>query len=685
MNSPRTDENFVAAKAYLSWSAVRPEDNWFVVMVSELTLAKVLHILSEDVPEVAAFAGMPSRIGASGIYPLKTGGSCTQLGDGDTKTVGLDKDCFAFFSMNPSTVAHTLTFAGGNDITIAPGVALGGRLQILDFVFSIEARFSKLGLYINANMGVPREDGVTYDPLRLRIGGTDLVTLGRERVGGVVVGGPTFLVDVSKTRALVDIRTYVDIPILKTHGSLLVAINDVEFRCLGSLALFGLFTINVEVQWSWDMTSFRFAMTDSGLSIGGGVSLVNLDVLSFVYSASQQLARVDAQITVLDTLTVSGFVAIGASDISFGVSGSVLGSTVSVLGSASLTLLVPQFTLRVTVSMGAAMRAVGEAVWGGLKAAGAALETAWNYVGQKVAVILGKISAFFSTTLAAFATGITNLLNGIGDIAGQVVEALKTVPLVGDLIQLGEDLVSGVVSVVDAIFKRRNEREVVEGTNTYGCEILRRKWEKCLLFCWTEQGKNTYNNATCMDIFARDAKVVEGLADTGAAKEALTQENKAGNAAYAKVLDPTYTPPDPVLMADPEFVLAPGADGVVGTTVDVSTVKLTSSGVSEGQTVSGASFGVDFRAGSSSIADQAAASLGASLKTASQNGVQPQFTSAYLDEADTTFEAYVPVVPLLEKRLLNQPQSRCALRTSRGSLRSRPGRGWTRSARRVRT
>ena len=650
LETPRADANYVEAKAYLSWSAVDPQENWFVVMVSELTLEKVVHILStEDVlPELAVFKGMPSKIGQSGIYPLKSK-DCDVLGEA-ANTTALDKDCFAFFSLNPGTKTQTLEFADGNDIVIPRGVTLSGRLRILDFEFSIDAAFSATQLYIDAEMGKVESDG-SYGPLTMAVAGKELITLGRARVDGRVVGGPKFLVDVSKTSALVNISGYLEIPMLKTYGSLVVAVNDDEFAFDAELSLFGLLSVSVKVQWDWNMTNFNFAMASGGEggSIGAGDALVSLNSMSFVYSAEKSLARVDASITVFLTLEVDAYLEIDGNWLAFGISGKLLGATVSVDGRALLSLATPTFTLTVTFSLGETLAKIGKAVWGGIKKVGAVLTQAWDYVGEKISKITGAIKDFFLGSLKKVADAIMGVLNGIGDVLSSVVGVLRDMPLLGELVSFGEDLVKGLASV---FVQKKDEHVAIVEENVFGCNVLQRKWTNCVsIVCWPKSGSK-YNDTECMDGLAADAKKVENLAASGAAKEAATQDNKNTNGGFVAVLDTGFAPADPEVAVDPVFTVASGHTGAAGSTVDVSTPVLNQGGVADPTMVS-SSFGVDFGAGAADLEDQAAASLSTSLAHDVQNGVNPTFSEDYADEADTTYKAYVPVLPLLDRSRLN--------------------------------
>ena len=205
-----------------------PQDNFFVAMVSQLTVQDLLDVLGEFLG--GSTPPLPLPVAESGIYPFVEGGPCgDEQGAGTgTASTDLNSACFARFSFSPLK-AQQLEFKGG-PLTVPAGVAASGRLKFLGWQMALEAEVSSTHFRIDAQM----------DLVAVRIGDMDVMCIGKELVDGAVQGGARFLVEfnAAATSARVEVHGAFEIPLLRANGQLAITLNADHFAMTGLVDFF---------------------------------------------------------------------------------------------------------------------------------------------------------------------------------------------------------------------------------------------------------------------------------------------------------------------------------------------------------------------------------------------------------------------------------------------------------------
>ena len=174
---------YILASAYIGYNVEDPKKNYFMAMVTEVTMRKIFGVLGDTVS--ADFNtwidAMPASIADSGIKPFDVS-KCTTGADG-TVDVG-NLNCFAYVSVSPLG-ANTATTAGGTTISIAEGYSLSGKVDILGYEIAMRAQISATRFFTE----------VIMDKIDL-----GLIQIGKTVSGGNVVDGPRFLIDLGRRR-----------------------------------------------------------------------------------------------------------------------------------------------------------------------------------------------------------------------------------------------------------------------------------------------------------------------------------------------------------------------------------------------------------------------------------------------------------------------------------------------------
>ena len=198
--------------------------------------------------------------------------------------------------------------AGGQLLEIPKGIQFGGTLRILDHNIQIEARISSTSFFVDAFMDRLDLMGV------IQLG----ATLDANKRA---VGRPRFLMDFAifpTLKALVHIECAFSLPLLRSHGSAMVILNDDGYAFNSTLSLFGgLLTARAHGAWDWGFNSFVLKIATSrpfnlGFSISGTVDKSTPAVAT--WNGTSRAMVVDAHIHALGWNTAVQFGVVGEGD-----------------------------------------------------------------------------------------------------------------------------------------------------------------------------------------------------------------------------------------------------------------------------------------------------------------------------------------------------------------------------------
>jgi len=224
-----------------------PDKNYFLAMISETNLFKVLDILGDTVDEAYNQIRdiLPAIIGETGVYPMKYDvvtkkNPCTA---GMLADVSNNMDCYARVSL--ASEEHNL-----KNIKIPSGIAMSGRLKFLGTWFQIEVQ-------VSPEKGIFKVDA-QMDPVNMN----GLLTIGYSKTQ--LSSGPKFLIDAAILpipKCIVEIHGYIDIPIflLQAEVHLSVGSNGVDASFETNNFLFLPGKVSYSTSWDWAMTSFVFS------------------------------------------------------------------------------------------------------------------------------------------------------------------------------------------------------------------------------------------------------------------------------------------------------------------------------------------------------------------------------------------------------------------------------------------
>ena len=228
------NDNYVHGAAYIGISASNPADNYFMGMITEVTVEKIFSILGDTInPKFYQWATLlPGKIAQSGIEPFhqekcdaakagglleteeivdpladtvgKTTATKTITPSADSNQAKIDKNCYAYISFSPIE-SKELRFRSGT-VFIDQGIGMSGRINILGYRVGVEAQISKTRFYVNVEM----------DKLDLKV----LKIGARLNSKNQVEGNPKFLMDFNAMppSAVIQINGAFEIPILQTYA-----------------------------------------------------------------------------------------------------------------------------------------------------------------------------------------------------------------------------------------------------------------------------------------------------------------------------------------------------------------------------------------------------------------------------------------------------------------------------------
>ncbi|KAJ9450044.1 hypothetical protein DIPPA_17775 [Diplonema papillatum] len=589
----------VTGRAYVGVSATEPKETFFIGLVSELTIGVLVGIVAEYVPPLAN-VNLPSRLVASGIYPVNAsncdlasnqddpldackcgeGEACTlpvsaeckaaleeRCPDGvctESEPIPFDIDCFSYISF--SALAKTLQFRSG-DVVIPRGVAFAGRLNFLGWEIALQVTIAPTTFLIDGQMDhaeikLPNSHG---DPVTF-------LRLGRELEAGKAIGDAQFLVDVGVGKLpRIEIHGAFDIPLLASYGELQVTLDTSIFSFESTIHLFsGFLTTNALVKWDWDFTYFTMALDDLDFAFG----LVTIRQLMFAYNRTISYAQFECDLSVLyGTFAVSTQVAVKDNVIDFSFSQETLGITSTVAGEATVVNPFEEsdFAVSTTVDWGPIGGLVNQLVDDVKKFA----QNAWNEVETKVAAFWGQIVDIFNGMLSNIRDRLNNLLSNLENFLNDFVAAIKNVPVLGNIVRLGEALFRGDVgALTDAALAIGAELGLVgdeghkevpatkdgKSANEYGCPYrkisYRTCWRCCRICLWgactpgfehcDDKETPVFVKRECMEDVAAAAAEVEELATNMQKKRAIKTHSQARNPGLKRLVEGLVLP-EPVL------------------------------------------------------------------------------------------------------------------------------------------
>ena len=519
-NCQNKAQPFVEGRAYVGVSASLPEDNFFVAMVTNLTIGGIAELAAQEVPWLVLLAGeasdealavakaafaalgvdvsavtstlegiqqaLPPQFAASGLYPYSKDytTACPEV-DADAVHTTLDMDCYAYLSFSPLKTQDIVL--GTSTLTIPKGIALAGRLNFVGWEMAAEVAISTSQFYINATM----------DPVFIRFGNVDFLRIGSHLDGNKeAAGGARFLVDMNilPPRAEVNIQGAFDIPLLKSYGEVALVLDSEKLAFHSEINLFnGALASTADVYFPWDFTAFHMSLSDMEFLYG----LVTVKQVKFDYDAAvpHPYAIFDARIDVLFAVGVEAQLKVQDDTLSFAVGLSVLGVTSTISGTAAMdtsNFLDSSFSLSVKTDINPA--AVVAAVVDVAEDVAQVAKDVWDTVTTAVSDGWTFVKAQFDVPpLNYLASALGPFLDDVGGVLADIGGALMDAGL-SDIVSLGHDFASGDFSALgDAVHNlagtfgvggSRYHREVDanEGVNEYGCRWKKVRYQTCY---WT--------------------------------------------------------------------------------------------------------------------------------------------------------------------------------------------------------
>ena len=510
---------YVEARAYIGLSATLPEDNFFVVMVSELTIGAIADFVSAEVPWLVLLTGeaseaglaaaeaafealgvdvsevtstleniqkaLPPQFAESGLYPFdKDHEANCDAPAADAGVTEINKDCFAYMSFSPLK-EQTLEL-GLSTLVVPKGLAFSGRLNFIGWEMAAEVAVSPTQFYVNATM----------DHIALQFGGVDFIRIGSHlNAAKEAAGGARFLVDlnIAPPAAEVNIQGAFDIPLLRSYGALLLIVDSEKLHFAGEMNLFdGALTSTAEVYFPWDFTSFHMSLSD--MTFLYGVVKVKQVMFEYDTAAPVPYAIFNSDISVLFAVNVQTTLSVQGDTIAFSLGVAVLGVQNTISGTAEINtnnFLNSEFAISVSSDLDPTV--VIAAVVDGAKAVASTAVGVWNTVSGQVSSAWTSVkNQFNQAPLNRMVSAIGDFLSDMRTVLNNIANALSQASL-SDLVSLSKDFANGDFSSLgDATFnlagafglsgtEGHTEVDAGEGENEYGCRWKKIKYYECFM------------------------------------------------------------------------------------------------------------------------------------------------------------------------------------------------------------
>lgn len=246
------DGEMISALMYGGLGLVDPSGNYYVAMMTEVSLDKMFGVLAETMGAGNPFVGwrksLPHAVKNSGLYPLDE--SCTNAQNADPAG---NPHCFARLTVAPLAPATVVTNSG--TMTIPRGFALAGRLKVgSSWTMAVEAKMTPTSFLIDAAM----------DPIKFG----KLLTVSRSLSD--TKNGPRFYMDFAMVppKAAVEVRGAVQIPALGTKGECTVLLGADGYTLAARGRVFGALTADIESRWATGASSSKGFAFDAAVAVG---------------------------------------------------------------------------------------------------------------------------------------------------------------------------------------------------------------------------------------------------------------------------------------------------------------------------------------------------------------------------------------------------------------------------------
>ena len=510
---------YIEGRAYIGVSASLPEDNFFVVMVTNLTIGGIAELVAQEVPWLVLLVGegsaaalsvaeaafeaigvdvsevtstiegiqnaLPPAFKESGLYPYDKNFATNCVAPAaDAEQTEINMDCFAYLSFSPLKTQEIVL--GTSTLSVPKGIAFAGRLNFIGWEMAAEVAISTSQFYINATM----------DPVFIRFGSVDFLRIGSHLDGNKqAAGGARFLVDLNilPPRAEINIQGAFDIPLLKSYGEISLVLDSQKLAFHAEINLFdGALASTADVYFPWDFTAFHMSLSD--MSFLYGIVKVKRVLFEYDTAAPHPYAIFDAHIDVLFAVSIAAQLKVQGETLSFSLGITVLGVGNTISGTATLdtsNFLNSEFSVSVSSDLNPA--AIAEAVVGAAKEVGKAAVAVWDTVTGGVTDAWNFVrGAFDHAPLSNIAGAIGNFLSDAGAAIANIGQALLDAGL-SDIISLGRDFANGDFSALgDAVFdlagvfgltgtEGHTEIDAGEGENEYGCRWKKIRFSECFI------------------------------------------------------------------------------------------------------------------------------------------------------------------------------------------------------------
>jgi hypothetical protein len=144
-NTVTANKDFIAAAAYIQVDVAVPQNNFFIAMVSAMTVEHVLRVAAVLEPGLLdLIEQMPDDVLVSGITPYDaTHPDCATLGNKTAQMLGeetLNLNCYAYFILSPFKTNEIKAV----NLVVPRGISFGGTLNLFNkFYARMEARVRK--------------------------------------------------------------------------------------------------------------------------------------------------------------------------------------------------------------------------------------------------------------------------------------------------------------------------------------------------------------------------------------------------------------------------------------------------------------------------------------------------------------------------------------------------------------
>eukprot|EP00755_Sulcionema_specki_P005746 Sspe_Gene.33620::Locus_16394_Transcript_1_1_Confidence_1.000_Length_2447::g.33620::m.33620 len=531
-NSTRTLDVY----AYVGLVPEAPMRSWFMVMINELTVRRILFLMEAHTSIGEQTSNLPEKLLETGFYPLKDPSQCPS-GNDNRETV--DTDCYVLMSY--TSEQHEVPVGGGT-LVVRPGLEVKGILDIAGWEVRVDLRVAPTLVSVDVEM----------DHLAVSFGGgsTPFLELGGHLEGGVAKGGARFLVQAGmvggQPKAVVEIHGAVSIAVLDTYGAVEVSLTGDRFLFNTEITLFGgAWETRALAEWDWDLTYMRMDL--------GGVSFlwgsVTLGSVSCEYRNNPSTGVFElgfaAKISVFGFLGVDGSMTYKKQGVrrvvDFRLEVSA-GLAVEVWGSAEVAVPFTEsrFDVHVRVKLSEALQHIKDAVVKAVRDVGRELKRAWDSVAHKAAQFLQK--------------GFDLLTQGWPDLsrAGSFGEAVGMLAesVFDHAVMVGKWLVDGVVDGVgwivdgikDLLTKTKKSKPYKTGQkNDWGCDIWKQKWKECVdswLLDWIcTSHSRTYPDRECMILKATRAREAKEAKDRSDELDGVVADSQGANRGMASIVD----------------------------------------------------------------------------------------------------------------------------------------------------